>query len=184
MLVVRQGSCGIEVAAGATIPRSIIPVAARMSQHLQAATERRSTLVGAVSADLYKQVLCGVARIRARLMSVPASSQLSPAMGLSGAVSYSMMLTCLLSASASPMLLMATLLGAARTTLFAFFVQGQHRWQSLDSGEVEGSQEDADKPLHKLGPLLRWVRNAASSCDYSTVQAAQWKIAAMLWSEE
>jgi len=63
-------------------------------------------------------------------------------------------------------------------------VQGKRHRQQQDSRDAAGSQEDADERLQELEPLLRWVRKAASSCDYSTMQAAQWKIVAMLWSEE
>lgn len=59
-----QGSCGIEVAAGATIPRTIIPVAARMAQHLQAINERRAALVAVATVGPREQVLCGSARVQ------------------------------------------------------------------------------------------------------------------------
>ena len=67
----RQGSCGIEVAAGADIPPSIIPVATRMSQRLEAASERRSGRFADDMAGRFQQVLCAMSSSRIARLGHP-----------------------------------------------------------------------------------------------------------------
>jgi hypothetical protein len=51
-----QGSCGIRVAAGASIPAAIIPVAMRMAQRLEDAGARRAAVFQAMRVQSPHQV--------------------------------------------------------------------------------------------------------------------------------
>ena len=87
-LLIRQGSCGIEVAAGATIPRSIIPIAARMSQLLQTATERRTAQVRRPASARTRRC-CGTALAASpSAYGPPASSPLLPCLPQSSATCF------------------------------------------------------------------------------------------------